>query len=95
MGRDNYLNFGTEHAWCAKAGDTQALDPTWEVPGDAYIGVPFDPEWRRQLRRADAADDAAFIGRALLEHGLSEAARIDAGLAIPDTQRWADIVGAP
>ena len=28
------------HAWVS-TGDGQALDPTWDVPGVAYAGIPF------------------------------------------------------
>lgn len=33
--------FEFHHAWCLdEAG--RVLDPTWEAPGSAYFGVPFD-----------------------------------------------------
>ena len=31
------------HAWCLDT-DGRVVDPTWEVPGDAYFGVPDPPD---------------------------------------------------
>lgn len=38
--------FTTAHAWLLTPyGD--AIDPTWETPGDAYLGIPLSTEWIR------------------------------------------------
>ena len=37
------LAFPIHHAWCVK-GDT-VIDPTWDPPGIAYLGIVFDMDF--------------------------------------------------
>lgn len=77
------LTFGTEHAWCAGHAGTIALDPTWNEPGDAYLGVAFHPAWRRRYPVPGLFTVQHPLGREFLAHGLPDAARIDAGAPLP------------
>ncbi|GAA2679754.1 MULTISPECIES: hypothetical protein [Actinosynnema] len=83
----------TEHAWCARPGGRQALDPTWTPPGSAYLGIAFTRGWRQDayaemghpvpLLSADHA-----VGRRLLERGVPEhAVEPDVGRALPESLR--------
>ncbi|MCP2323646.1 hypothetical protein HDA40_002153 [Hamadaea flava] len=78
------LYFGTEHAWCAKPGESAALDPTWDEPGQAYLGVAFHPTWRRRYAVPSLFTVEHEVGRNLLQHGLPDEARIDVGQPLPD-----------
>jgi len=76
------------HAWCLDA-DGRVLDPTWEVPGDAYFGVPISHVYASE--RYDAQALAGGLVGSLLEVGDDDYA-LARGV---ETRPWKADVTAP
>lgn len=83
----------TEHGWCVRPGGHHAVDPTWPVPGAAYLGVPFTAEFRADALARLAGHRRLLgphpeFGRALLADGLPDGAVHEGvGRPLPDTAR--------
>lgn len=45
------VGFPIAHAWLLNA-EGKVLEPTWESPGEAYLGVAFSWEWVRTLLKS-------------------------------------------
>ncbi len=81
-----------EHGWCARPGEQAALDPTWNPPGLAYLGVPLTPEFRRHAAGQRCAPRLFFsghsLGRSLLAEGLPDhAVATGTGQPLPEIAR--------
>ena len=42
------ISFPVAHAWLLTP-EGYAIDPTWETPGNCYLGVPFSTKWLKSL----------------------------------------------
>jgi hypothetical protein len=70
------LPFGAEHAWCARAAQARAYDPTWPSgSATCYIGLPVDAAWRARIEAPQLLSIVHDAGKALL--------RDEAGLLLP------------
>ncbi|WP_228821316.1 hypothetical protein [Nocardia farcinica] len=67
-----------QHAWCVWPDGT-VLDPTWDQPGAAYVGVAVQARllWPDHRRDGLLADFQRSLP--LLQHGIPEAALIELG----------------
>jgi hypothetical protein len=45
------VGFPLSHAWLLNSAG-KVLEPTWEFPGEAYLGVAFSWEWIRSLMKS-------------------------------------------
>ena len=70
------------HAWLLTL-DKKAIDPTWETPGTAYLGVPLSTKWVKTLiksRQDRGRDERAIFesnyleGFSLFKEGLPHSA---------------------
>jgi hypothetical protein len=82
----------TEHGWCARVGESTALDPTWHPPGAAYLGVPLHDEFRRDVRALTGAQHVLTFehpaGWEFVQDGFRDGAvRDDVGRPLPDIAR--------
>jgi purine-nucleoside phosphorylase len=71
------------HAWLLNS-EGEAIDPTWEVPGVAYLGVPLSTKWIEEFlasrKKVNKTEDFSIFGGnhlekySLLRQGLPSAA---------------------
>lgn len=71
------------HAWLMTP-DGYAIDPTWDTPGIAYLGIPFDTGWVKSIlaarKQQGREDDLSMLegnymeGFSLLKEGLPDKA---------------------
>ncbi|MFI8459087.1 hypothetical protein [Kitasatospora sp. NPDC085464] len=77
------FNLQLEHAWCVTPDGT-VVDPTWEVPGTAYFGVPIlDRDLWPGLAGCEATLFDIDYMTDLLHDGLPEGAVADIGRRPP------------
>lgn len=72
---DTLLHF--QHAWCV-APDGSVVDPTWETPGDAYLGLPLGPAVGPPSLGPGLIHEMTFLAP-VLEAGLPADALVDVG----------------
>ncbi|MGW1180086.1 hypothetical protein [Streptomyces drozdowiczii] len=66
-----------QHAWCV-APDGSVVDPTWETPGAAYLGLPIGPVLGPPGLGPGLIHEITFLAQAL-EAGLPAEALVDLG----------------
>jgi len=76
--------FPIEHAWCSTRSGT-VLDPTWEEPGSAYLGLPVKPTVAVDLmrRHGDALLTHGPVTREWMRDGVPPDILMDVGRPVP------------
>jgi hypothetical protein len=61
------ISMAISHAWLAN-DKGEAIDPTWEPPGVAYLGIPFSTDWVKAfLRDRNRENDLSILEGNYLE----------------------------